>query len=88
MTKLALLMLAAAALFAMTGAVSAQYYSGPGYGVQIEPRYERDYDQPRYRRYRDRDDDGGYDRRAYRTWNGCPPRYTIQDGECKPYRGN
>ena len=23
----------------------------------------------------------------YNTWNGCPPRYTIQDGVCKPYRG-
>jgi hypothetical protein len=21
------------------------------------------------------------------TFNGCPPRYTIQDGVCKPYRG-
>ena len=86
MKKLAFVMLATAGLFGMTGAVSAQY-SGPGYGVQIEPRYERDYDEPRYRRYRDRDDDRGYVRRTYRTWNGCPPRYTIQDGVCKPYRG-
>jgi hypothetical protein len=25
--------------------------------------------------------------RRYNTWNGCPPRYTIQDGVCKPYTG-
>jgi hypothetical protein len=86
MQKLAFLILAAAALFAMSGAVSAQY-SGPGYGPTIEPRYGRDYDEPRYyRRNRDydRDDDRRYGRR---TWNGCPPHYTVQDGECKPYRG-
>jgi hypothetical protein len=23
----------------------------------------------------------------WRTWNGCPPHYTVQDGLCKPYRG-
>jgi len=23
----------------------------------------------------------------YRTWNGCPPNWTVQDGVCKPYRG-
>ena len=28
-----------------------------------------------------------YYRGPYRTFNGCPPRYTIQDGVCKPYRG-
>ena len=84
MKKLALFTLAAAALFATAGAASAQYYS-PGYGVQIEPRYDRDYDEPRYYR-RDRDDYRNYDRR-YRTRNGCPPHYTVQDGVCKPYRG-
>jgi hypothetical protein len=84
MKKLALFTLAAAALFAiMAGAASAQYYS-PGYGVPIEPRYDRDYDEQRYYR-RDRDDYRN-DRR-YRTWNGCPPHYTVQDGVCKPYRG-
>ncbi len=25
--------------------------------------------------------------RRYNTWNGCPPRYTVQDGVCKPYTG-
>ncbi len=24
---------------------------------------------------------------GWRTFNGCPPRYTVQDGLCKPYRG-
>src|SRR5262245_24563192 len=23
----------------------------------------------------------------WRTWNGCPPNWTVQDGVCKPYRG-
>jgi len=36
---------------------------------------------------------GGDDRRysppsrRYNTWNGCPPRYTVQDGQCKPFTG-
>lgn len=25
--------------------------------------------------------------RRYRTWNGCPNGYTVQDGVCKPYTG-
>jgi hypothetical protein len=83
MKKLAFLMLAAAALLATSGVASAQY-SGPGYGGYVEPRYEREYAEPRYRH---RDDGREYGRHGYRTWNGCPPRYTIQDGECKPYRG-
>ncbi len=63
MQKFALTALAAAALFA--GPASAQvYYSGPGYGVQIEPRYERGYDEPRYRRRWD-----GEERRSYRRSN-------------------
>jgi hypothetical protein len=24
---------------------------------------------------------------AYKTWNNCPPNFTVQDGVCKPYRG-
>ena len=24
----------------------------------------------------------------WRTWNGCPPGYTIQGGICQPYRGH
>ena len=22
-----------------------------------------------------------------KTWNNCPPNYTVQDGRCKPYTG-
>ena len=83
MNKFALLTLAAAALFASTGGASAQiFYSDRGYGVQVEPRYERDYDGQRYRR--------GYDneQRTYRrSARSCQPHYTVQDGVCKPYRG-
>ncbi len=28
---------------------------------------------------------GGY-YGGWRTWNGCPPGWTIQGGVCKPYR--
>jgi hypothetical protein len=95
MCKLAVITLAAAALFAAPGSVSAQgiyigpggpgpqIYLGPGYGPQVEPRY---YDEPRYYR-RDREYESAYERRNYRTWNGCPRNYTVQDGVCKPYRG-
>jgi hypothetical protein len=65
-------------------------FGGPGIGVEIitRPNYHR---HPRYDRYYDRQPyayqySRGYDGR-YRTWNGCPPYYTIQDGQCKPYRG-
>jgi hypothetical protein len=73
------LTLGAGALLAPAGIASAQYYSGPGYGVHIGPRYE----EPRYYRY-GRYDDG---RRYYRRAGRCPPHYTVQDGVCKPYRG-
>ena len=23
----------------------------------------------------------------YRTWNGCPPGWTVQGGNCAPYQG-
>jgi hypothetical protein len=29
----------------------------------------------------------GYGQYGYRTWNGCPPDWTIQGGVCKPYQG-
>ena len=62
------------------------YFSGPGVEVQVgDP--DRRYRHRRY--YRDYSYDGGPYAYApgYRTWNGCPPYYTIQDGRCKPYRG-
>jgi hypothetical protein len=72
-----------------TKAQSIGFY-GPGVGVEIitrrynhrHPRYNRYYDNQPYAYQYSR----GYDGR-YRTWNGCPPNYTIQDGQCKPYRG-
>ena len=90
MKKLILVAALAAATLSGAGIASAQYYPAPPPGYYDEPpqpyyrpRYiERDYDEPRYYR-RDRD----YDRGNFRTFNGCPPRYTVQDGECKPYRG-
>jgi hypothetical protein len=24
---------------------------------------------------------------GWRTWNGCPPGYTVQGGNCAPYQG-
>ncbi|MGC1981050.1 MAG: hypothetical protein WA711_10020 [Pseudolabrys sp.] len=62
------------------------YFSGPGVAVQVgDPEW-------RYRHHRRyyRDYDGPY---AYappprhRSWNGCRPGVTVQDGVCKPYRG-
>jgi len=60
---------------------SRPYYYGPGYyGYAYDPYYY-DYGPTYY--------GGGpyYHGRRYRTWNGCPPHYTVQDGVCKPYRG-
>jgi hypothetical protein len=67
-------------------------------GAAAQPWGYYDDDRPYYRhRYRERyyDDDGDRyyrgreyrERRGYRTWNGCPPGFTVQDGVCKPYRG-
>ena len=86
MRKLALVTFAAATVIAIAGSASAQYYYGPGYGPNVEPRYQ---DDRYYRRdYRYREQTYGYDApRRYRTWNGCPPYYTVQDGVCRPYRG-
>ena len=79
MNKFTVLTLAAVALFATGSGASAQvYYSGPGYGVHIGPRYELDYDERRYRRD---------DRRYYRSAHACPRNYKVQDGVCKLYRG-
>jgi len=60
------------------------YLSGPGVDVEVgRPWYRHRYYRHRYY------DDYAYDPgpRRYRTWNGCPRYYTIQDGVCKPYRG-
>jgi len=28
-----------------------------------------------------------YNGDGWNTWNGCPPGYTIQGGNCAPYKG-
>jgi hypothetical protein len=52
-------------------------------------RYYRDEGAPRYYRYGERYGERGYyyPPGRYRTWNGCQPGWTVQDGLCKPYRG-
>lgn len=37
----------------------------------------------------DLDDDARYSppNPAFKTWNNCPPNFTVQDGLCKPYTG-
>ena len=70
----------------------------PGYGYRRDygpPQYRGDYGPPVDRGPGLRLDLGG--RRdearysppnpAFRTWNNCPPNFTVQDGLCKPYRG-
>lgn len=68
-------------------------------GYRCAPRYAppphrvyREYDSgPRFRVYRDhgprREYSYGPRGGGWPTWNGCPHNYTVQDGECKPYRG-
>ena len=54
-------------------------YYGGGYGGG--------YGGPGYYRYGE-DGGRGYSRPGrFRTWNGCQPGFTVQDGRCKPYRG-
>jgi hypothetical protein len=88
MKRVALAVLTAATLLGTAGAASAQYWGGGYYQDDPGPYYRH--------RYRDRyydEDDRHYrredyrERRGYRTGNGCPPHYTVQDGVCKPYRG-
>jgi hypothetical protein len=79
---LALAALAAGMLAGTMGTAAAQYYD-PGYR---DYPLSRDYDGPRpyYRGYQR---EGYYRPGRYRTWNGCQPGWTVQDGLCKPYRG-
>lgn len=78
--------------------VQPYHQQRPRYYEQQRPRYyeqEPEYYQRRPQpglnfNFGGRDDD---DRRyappsnRFRTWNGCPPNYTVQDGLCKPYTG-
>jgi hypothetical protein len=45
-----------------------------GHGAHVQLGHNRHY----YDRY-----SGG----GRNTWNGCPPGYTVQGGNCAPYRG-
>jgi hypothetical protein len=73
---------------------------GPGYGPPYQrdygpPSYRRDYGPPVRRgpelglELGGRRDEGRYSppNPAFKTFNNCPPNYTVQDGVCKPYRG-
>jgi hypothetical protein len=57
-----------------------------GYRRSERERYGYD-DRPRY--HAQQPQRGGYAPPSpqWRTWNGCPPNFTVQDGVCKPYRG-
>jgi hypothetical protein len=59
----------------------------PGLHVHVGRHHHRYYPQPAPAPYYG---GGYYNGGGYYgggTFNGCPPRYTIQDGICKPYRG-
>ena len=63
----------------------------PGY--YYRPQYQRDYKPPVERgpqmRFDLRDEEARYTppNPNFKTWNNCPPNFTVQDGLCKPYRG-
>lgn len=85
MKTLMLTALGAAALVASSSLAQAADGCGRGFywnGYRCAPM---GYYGPRYAPpppvYRER-----Y-RGSYRTYNGCPRGFTVQDGVCKPYRG-
>jgi hypothetical protein len=49
---------------------------------------DEDHDGPRYQRFYNDGPRYYPPNPKWRTWNGCPPHFTIQGGVCKPYRGN
>jgi hypothetical protein len=51
------------------------YYEDRGPGIRLDLGGRRD--EPRY----------SPPNPASKTWNNCPPTYTVQDGLCKPYTG-
>ena len=86
MKKLALILMAGAALVGTVGAASAQYYyQGVYYGPYAgDGWYPRLGYGPGFYAYR-----GGGPEIRYRVGRagGCPRGYSIQDGVCKLYRG-
>lgn len=96
MKRLVLAGLVAAAILGTAGGASAQYYDRGYYPPPPPPPYygERYYGEPRHRGYaQPRSFRPAYvDRHGIQTYypgrrGTCPPRYTVQDGVCKPYRG-
>jgi hypothetical protein len=88
MNKLLIAVAAVTLIGAASPARAQQIYLdfGPSRGYGPPPGYyDRGYGPPpgAYRRYRDE----GYRPGRFRTWNGCPQGFTVQDGRCKPYRG-
>jgi hypothetical protein len=68
------------------------YYNGRRCVPQDEPGYRRGYEDlgPGIRLdLGGRRDDRRYSppNPAFKTFNNCPPTYTVQDGLCKPYTG-
>jgi hypothetical protein len=63
-----------------TFAVQAQgvYVDVPGVHVGVGDRYHH----RRHYGY-----DRGYDRGGWGTYNGCRPGWTVQGGNCAPYKG-
>jgi hypothetical protein len=51
------------------------YYEDRGPGIRLDLGGRRD--ETRYRPPNP----------SFKTWNNCPPTYTVQDGLCKPYTG-
>ena len=103
MNRITALFFGIAALTVIATVAEAADGCGRGWyynGRRCVPQDERGY-RPEYRRgYEDRGpgirlDLGG--RRdesrfsapnpGFKTWNNCPPNYTVQDGRCKPYTG-
>jgi hypothetical protein len=60
-----------------TASVQAQ---GGYFGYGYYPHHYHHYYYRHYPRYY------GYYGGGFRTWNGCPPDWTVQGGVCKPYR--
>jgi hypothetical protein len=88
--------LAAGVAAALTAGVPvAAKAQGTSRGLRVEVRYNHHHHYRHHYRHHARRHywgprffvPGPYAYAPYRTWNGCPPYYTVQDGVCKPYRG-
>ena len=97
MKKILISVFTAGAIISVLGAASAQqiyldFGPNPGYGPP-PPGYGYGPPPPGYGQpgpyYRSYEGGGrGYYRPGrFRTFNGCQPGWTVQDGLCKPYRG-